>query len=110
MKHEKYNYPLCIVIPRFVRGIQVQATHSSIKVSWSVPTTRAGAVMDGSHYYVKYTYGLQQTTGVIETVQTQFELTNLGAYTSTFFTITAVYQEIMGPPVFVGISTGNLFL
>ena len=66
--------------------------------------------MDGSHYYVKYTYELQQTTGVIETVQTQFELSNLGPNTNIFFTITAVYQEIMGPRVFVGISTGNLFL
>ena len=110
LKYKKYNFPLCIVRPRFVRGIQVQATHSRIKISWSVPTTRAGAVMDGSHYYVNYKYGLQQTTGVIETVQTQFELSNLGPYTSTFFTITAVYQEIMGPHVFVGISTGNLFL
>ena len=110
LKDSKYYYPLYIVKPRFVRGIQVQATHSSIKVSWSVPTTRAGAVMDGSHYNVEYTFGLEQTTSVIETIQTQFELSNLGPYTNILFTITAVYQEIMGPPVFVGISTGNLFL
>ena len=109
LKHNKYYYPLYIVKPRFVRGIQVQATHSSIKISWSVPTTRAGAVMDGSHYYIEYTYGLEQTTGVIVTVQTQFELPNLDPNTYTLFTITAVYQEIMGPPVFVGILTGNLF-
>ena len=66
--------------------------------------------MDESHYYVKYTYGLEQITGVTETEQTQFELSNLDPYTSTFITIAAVYQEIIGPHVFVRISTGNLLL
>ena len=66
--------------------------------------------MDGSHYYVKYTYGLQQTTELIETLQTHFELSNLDPNTFTFFSITAVYQEIIGPQVFVGISTGNFLL
>ena len=99
-----------IVKPRFVNGIQVQATHSSVKVSWSVPTTRAGTEMNGSHYYVKYTHGLLQITGVLNIVQTQFELSNLDPYTWIFFTIAAVYQEITGPHVFGKIFTGNLFL
>ena len=110
LKHRKYGYPFCTVKPRFVSGIRAQATYSSIKISWSAPTTKAGAEMDCSHYYLKYTCGLQQTSGVVETVQTEFELSNLDPHTWTFFTIAAVYQEITGPHVLVEVSTGNLLL
>ena len=94
--------------PGFVRGIQVDATHSRIKISWSLPTANTDAVISDFHYYIYYLYVLKEIDGVTETLETQFELSSLEPHTYIFFAINAVYQEISGPQVFIGISTGNV--
>ena len=64
--------------------------------------------MGDYHYYVYYLYEFQGMNGVIKTLETQFHLSNLAEHTYTFFTINAVHQEIIGPQVFIAISTGNV--
>ena len=110
MKDRCNFYPLTLAPPGFVRGIQIETTHSSIKVLWSVPTTKTGKVMGVDHYHIYYVCGIQEISGLIESVETQCEISNLAPLTYTFITINAVDQGKIGPQVFIGISTGNIVL
>ena len=97
--------------PGFVDNIQSEAAHSSIKISWSAPTTSSGEVMGVDHYIVSCMSGRQEANEydnfVKDSRETDFKVSNLDPYTFVFFTIVAVYQGTIGPEVSVGISTGN---
>ena len=97
--------------PGFVDNIQSESTHSNIKISWSAPITSSGEVMGVDRYIVQYTFGQQETNQfaliVRQSEETYLEVSNLNPYTSAFFTIMAEYQDMIGPEVCIGVSTGN---
>ena len=101
------------ITPGFVGGIHAEATNSSIKLSWTVPTTSAGEVMHVDHYYIKYMTasrkGTESERSIEETVKTELEVSNLDQDTYTLFTIVAELCGRIGPEVCIGISTGKEF-
>ena len=107
-----YHYSGFVRPPGFVNNIQSEATHSSIKISWSAPTTSSGELMGVDHYLVSYISGRQETFEssmfVRGSIETDFMVSNLASYTFLFFTIVAELQGMIGPEVCIGISTGNL--
>ena len=57
-------------------------------------------------YYVEYTLGLEYS--VKETMETEFELSNLAPLTYVLFGVRAAYQGRLGPKVYIGQSTGTV--
>ena len=99
-------------IPRFVSRIQCEAAHSSIKISWSAPTTPTNERMDVDHYFLTYTSGWKETARfehcVKEAPETKLIVASLDPNTYTLFTIAAEYQGRFGPQSSIGISTSNV--
>ena len=100
--------------PGFVGGIHALATQSSIKIYWTIPTTSSGEVMSVDRYYINYLSQLDNAAGfdynVEETVETEYEVSDLSPNTYSFFTIEAEYQGKTGPEVSIGTSTGNPYI
>ena len=99
-------------IPRFVSGIQSEATQSSIKISWSTPITYTNEIMGVDHYFITYTSGWEEMAKlehcVKEAADTQLIVAHLDPNTYTLFTIAAEFQGRFGPQVSIGISTSNV--
>ena len=97
--------------PGFIDDIQSEATQSTVKISWSAPTTRTGQVMDVDHYYITHMFESEERNGrtliIKKSGENKLELCNLKPYTDSLFTIMAEYQGKFGPQVTIGISTGN---
>ena len=100
-----------VTTPRFVNRIQSEVTQSSVKVSWSPPTTFTNEVIDVHHYYITYTMGWGETSRfdqlLLEPAETEFEVTSLEPNTYTLITIAAEFQGRFGPQVSIGISTSK---
>ena len=95
-----------------VDNIRSISSHSTVKISWSAPTTRTGELMDVEQYFITVLSELNDGYGnivfVVETNQTEIEVSNFKPQTNAFFTIVAEYQGKCGPKVTIGILTGNI--
>ena len=93
--------------PEFVSSIHSEATQSSIRISWSPPTTSNSCQpIYVDKYHIQYIIGSMLFSR--ETMETEFELNQLPPNTYVCFTVRAEYQGRFGLGVFIGHSTGEL--
>ena len=89
---------------------------STIKVTWTAPTTRTGEVIPVDHYCIKirprYDKKNKTTSIVMKTLKTEIEIVNINQYTESdmILTIAAESQGRIGPEVTIGISKGIVFV
>ena len=86
---------------------------STIKISWSAPTTETGEVMDVDYYHIKCLLRLNEKTKIelfcTKVTKTEIELSKLNSYIDALFTVVAEYQGRIGPEVIIGITMGNIY-
>ena len=92
-------------IPGLVTNARSVATPSSIKISWSAPSTSSDLGLSVDQYFVQYSFN--SSTLLKETKETYFELSHLSPSTFVLFTIRASFQGRIGPGMFIAQSTGK---